>query len=411
LKYAINDFYRVLILMLNKMKLIPFKITLISIAILAALVSCNKTEDNPPQYLRGGNSLALADDGNLIVAGYTSITNKGYDAVLLLANSSNGDTIWSHNYGGSYSDAFYSVKKSNDGGIIATGFTNRASAGSPTMVVVITDANGKVIKSKSYGGSYYSQGFCVMPNADSGYLVTGYIQKSTNADRDIYLVRINDSGDTLWTKTIGAKSTDPYDTVNDAAYSVIPAPDGGYFLTGSLNGYNQNGGKIFLMKVSATGDSLWTRTFGVGIGFSLTNTQDGGVAIAGTLTEGATQDIFLLKTDTAGTLLWSKAFIGNGYEYGATMVETSDGGFGITGITDSKGSGYQDVYLIRTDAIGGIIWDKTYGGGDIDQGFGLIELGAGEFSITGLSNTGGSFIFLNRTSADGTQVWQKNIQY
>jgi hypothetical protein len=392
------------------MNLNPFKIIISSVAILAILASCTKEEETPQQYQRGGNCLALADDGNLIIAGYNTTTSKGYDATLVLADPTNGDTIWSRRYGGSYSDAFYSVIKSNDAGIIATGFSNRASAGSPSMVVVITDANGKLIKSKTYGGTYYSQGFCVQAAADSGYVVAGYIQKSSNNDRDIYLVRINDSGDTLWTRTIGAKSSDAYDTVNDAAYSIIPAPGGGYYLTGSLNGYNQNGGKVFLMKVSASGDSLWARTYGTGIGYSLTITQDGGVAINGTLEQGTNTDIFLMKTDTAGNMLWNKVFIGSGYEYGATMVETSDGGFAITGITDSKGAGYQDVYLIKANSSGDKVWDQTYGGSDIDQGYGLIELGTGELSITGLSNSGGSYIFLNRTSADGTQIWQKNIQ-
>jgi hypothetical protein len=393
------------------MNLKPFKIILISFSLLAVAASCNKAVDTPQQYLRGGNSIAIADDGNLIIAGYNSTASRGYDATLILANPTNGDTIWSRKFGGAYSDAFYCVRKSNDGGIIATGFTNRANAASPAMVVVITDADGKLVKSKSYGGSSYSQGFGVLPIADTGYLITGYIQKSTNDDRDIYLVRIDDSGDTLWTNSIGAKSINAFDTVNDAAYSAIAAADGGFFLTGSLNGYNQNGGQIFLMKVSAKGDSLWTRTFGIGIGYSLTGTMDGGIAIGGTLQEGSNSDIFLLKTDTAGNLIWSKVYIGSGYEYGATMIETADGsGFAITGITDSKGAGSQDVYLIRTNTTGDIIWDKTYGGTDVDQGFGLIELGAGEFSITGLSNSGGSFIFLNRTSSDGTQQWQKNIQ-
>jgi len=392
------------------MKIQLLKLTLLSFTFLAAIASCNKVQDSTPQFMRCGNSLMLTDNGNLVIAGYNSSTTNGYDATLVMADASTGDTIWSKKFGNPYSDAFYSVKRSNTGGIIATGFSNRANASSPSMLVVITDASGKAIKTKTYGSTAYSQGLNVLPINDTGYLVAGYIQKTSTTDRDIYLVKINNAGDTLWTKSYGSKSTNPNDSVNDAAYGVIKSPDGGYFLTGSLNGYNNYDGRIFLMKVSSTGKELWTKTFNLGIGFSITLTKDNGVAISGSLQEGSSQDIFLLKTDTTGKLLWTKTFGGSGFEYGTNMIETSDGGFAISGITDSQGYGMQDVYLIRTNSSGATSWEKTYGGADNDQGFGLVEMPDFGFSVTGLSNSGGSYIFLNRTSSDGTQGWVKYIQ-
>ncbi len=395
-----------------------FKIALLASSFLAVMASCTKTVDTPPQFLRSGNSLVIANSGtvtgNLIIAGYNTSTSKGYDAALIMANPSNGDTIWTKTYGNSYSDAFYSVANSNDGGFIATGFTNRASASSPAMLLVITDVAGKAIKTKTYGGSAYSQGFNVLPVVDSGYLISGFIQKSSTSDRDIYLVRINDTGDTLWTKSFGAKGVDQYDSINDAAYAAIEAPGGGYFITGSLHGYTQSGGKIFLMKISSAGKEIWTKTYNIGIGYSLTLTSDNGIAISGSLQEGSSQDIFLLKTDTAGTLQWGKTFGGGGFDYGSSMIETSDGGFAITGITDShsQGHGNQDVYLIKTNSTGDKQWDKAYGGSDNDQGFGLVQMpDNNDFCVTGLSNSGGSFIFLNRSSSgDGTQGWVKYIE-
>lgn len=395
------------------------KTVLLSISLLVVVTACKKIEDVPQQFMRGGNSLILNGD-NLIIAGYNSSSTKGYEATLISAKASNGDTNWKKTYGGTYSEAFFSVAKSKAGGYIASGFSNRVSAGSPSMFVVITDAAGKELYSLSYGGtSNYSQGFSVLPNADSGYLVAGYIQKSGSYDRDIYLVRINDVGKVIWEKSIGAKSSDPYASVNEAAYGVITAPGGGYFLTGSVNGgYNSGGGKIFLMKVSSTGDSLWTKTFGNGFGYSLTLTHpggiaDGGIAISGSILEGTNQDAFLLKTDTTktGNLFpsWSKiqTFGGSGYEYGASMVETSTGDFAVTGISDDgSGHGSQDVYLIHTDANGILKGDlKYFGGAGDEQGYGLMLMPDNGFSITGLSNTDGSYIFMNRVKDDGTQYW------
>lgn len=392
------------------MKTRLFNLAVLSLSLLVVLVSCNKEQDVTEQYMRGGNSLVLAPDGNLVIAGYTSSTSKGYEAILVKANASNGDTLWTKKFGNPYSDAFYSIKNAHKGGFIAAGFSNRANGSSPSMLVIITDANGNAVKTKTYAGSAYSQAFGVEPAADSGYLVAGYIQKTSTSDRDIYLLKINNAGDTLWTSSIGAKSANPNDSVNDAAYAIVAAPGGGYFITGTLNGYTSYGGRIFLMKVSSTGHQLWTKTYAMGIGFSLTLTRDNGLAISGSLQEGSSQDIILIKTDAEGNLLWKKTFGSAGYEYGAAMVETSDGGFAITGVTDGKGSGLEDVYLIRTNSSGDSQWEKTYGGADVDQGFGLVKMPDNGFCVTGLSNTDGSYIFLNRTSGDGSQGWVKYIK-
>jgi hypothetical protein len=391
------------------MKIRILKLAFLTFSILTVLTSCNnKAIDVTPQFLRCGNSLVLAKNGNLVIAGYNSSSSSGYDAMLMMRKA-DGDTAsaWTKSFGGTYADAFFCVKNSNEGGFIAAGFTNKANIGSPAVFVVITEVNGKLKKTKSYQYAAASQGFSVISaNSDSGYLIAGVVQKSSNSDHDIYLVRIKESGDTLWTKRLGARSTSQYDMVNDAAYSVIaaPAPDLGYYITGSLNGYSQSGGKIFLMKVSSKGDSLWTKTYGTGIGYSMTLTRDNGIAISGSLQEGTSQDIFLLKTDLDGNRIWSNSYGGSGFEYGANMIETTDGGFAITGITDSKGYGLQDVCLILTNSLGIGSWDqaKTYGKTDNDQGFGLVEMPDKGFCITGLSNSGGSYIFLNRVQSDGT---------
>lgn len=387
------------------------------IPILAVLTSCNnKVSDSTPQYLRGGNSL-LADGGNLIIAGYTSTSTRGFQATLVSFDPSvKGDTNWTHTYGGSYSDAFFCVKKSKDG-YIATGFSNAANGGAPSMLVVFTDNTGKQLKALTYGGSANTQGISLVQNADSGYLVAGFIQKS-GSDRDAYLVRLkNDKGDTLWTKTIGAKG-DPHSAVNDAAYGVIAAPGGGYFITGALNsGYNMEGSKIFLMKISAAGKNVWAepKVYGSGFGYSLTLTRDGGVAISGSTINGSNQDVFLVKTDTAGNLFpgWAGpiSYGGSGFEYGASMIETSDGGFAVTGITETVTNGLQDVYLVRTSSLGVKTYEKNFGESDNEQGYGLIQSGT-DFYITGLSNTGGSYIYLNKVDMNGGQVagWPKLIQ-
>jgi hypothetical protein len=389
-----------------KMKLISSAFFLVIITFFAS--SCDKEEDVPEEYLRSGNNLILSTDGNLIIAGYNTGTSSGYDATILKMSSSTGDTLWSKKYGGSYADAFFSIKKSNTGGYIAAGFSNLGASNSPNTYVVITEADGKQVSATKYGSLGHSQGFCILPhsNADSGYLVAGYVLKTGRADRDLYLLRISNTGQKLWEKSIGAIGTNSEDAVNDAAYGIVAAADSGYYITGSLNGYSSCCGKIFLMKVSKNGDSLWTKTYAAGIGYSLTLTSDGGVAIGGSNQETSNYDMIIIKTDANGEVIWSQNYGGQAYEYGASMIETANGGFAITGITNSTGAGYDDMYLVRADATGKMLWDKTYGGSNVDQGFGIVQHPDESFSISGLSNSDGSFIYLNHVDNKGIELWQ-----
>lgn len=387
---------------MNRLNILKISIAFVVVLLLAAC----KPEEIPEEYMRSANSIALTDDNNLIVAGYNTTTNSGYDAYLLKVNSSSGDTLWSRSFGGVYSDAFFCVKNANKSGFIATGFSNQASGASPRLFVVITDNSGIPVKSTLYGGSNSSQGFYVLPHAnpDSGYLVAGYIQRTDRVNRDIYLVRINNDGTVMWEKSYGPSSGLVNDTTYDAAYSIAAAPGGGYYVTGSIKGYYSGGGKIFLMKVSAKGDSLGTTTYGYGIGYSVIS-SDGKIAVGGTSQETSNSEIFILKTDTARTQLWKKiVYPLSGYEFGATMIQTSDGGYVVTGITNSKGFGNDDVYLLKTDGDGGYKWDNYFGESNVDQGYGLVQNSNGEFFLAGLSNSGGSFIYVTKVNSEGKQM-------
>ena len=298
-------------------------IAIILVVLSVTIYSCKK-DTQPEFYLRGGNSLLQASESNLLIAGYNTVASKGFDATLI-STDMQGNVLKSSTYGGINMDAFYSVCKCRNGGFVATGFSNSTSYGSPHMMVVLADADLGQTAMKTYGSSDESQGFSVIPSADSGYLVAGYILKPASDNRDIYLVRINNTGNTIWEKRYGANSTKISDTINDEAYSIISAPDGGYFLTGSLQGYTSCCCKIFLMKIAANGDSLWTKTYDHGIGYSLTLTSDGGIAISGSVQQTSNSDIILIKTTLEGVKLWSKTFAMAGYDYCAKLVQSTYG--------------------------------------------------------------------------------------
>lgn len=391
------------------MKKINLSLLSILFGVVAFLPSC-KEEEIQEMYLRGGNSIIQSDDGNLVIAGYNSASQNGYEATLVKTDL-NGEVIWSNNFGGTNSDGFFKVENAHNGGIIACGFSFTNSSGAPTMLAVLTNSSGTKEWIKTYASGYYSQAFSLVKQADSGYVLAGYIQKNTTSDRDIYIVRINNEGKEIWSRQYGAKTATPQDTLYDEAYNIVAAPGGGYFITGSINGYRNCCGKVFLMKIAENGDSLWTKIYKYGIGYSIVSNPDGGAVIGGTIQETDNNDLMLIRTDAQGNNAVIKRYSESGYEFGSSLIHTSDGGYAMTGITNSKGAGNQDVILLKVKSdleLDGTM--RTYGEQGLEQGFGLVQLSDGGFCMTGLSNSGGSFIFLNRTSADGTQQWVKKIK-
>ena len=129
----------------------------------------------------------------------------------------------------------------------------------------------------------------------------------------------------------------------DLGYSVQPTSDGGYIITGSTESYGNGDADVYLVKTDANGDSLWTKTFGGAsqdYGSSLQLTSDGGYIIAGRTTYGnGDKDVYLIKTDANGDSLWTKTYGGSSVDFGFLCTQTTDGGYIITGATESFGNG------------------------------------------------------------------------
>ncbi len=153
--------------------------------------------------------------------------------------------------------------------------------------------------------------------------------------------------DTLWTKTYGG-------TGFDDGYSVQETSDGGYIVAGNTESFGAGGCDIYLIKTEADGDTMWTKTYGEGGDYdwliSVQPTSDSGYIVAGfTDSQGAgSADVWLIKTDSNGDTLWTKTYGGDAADYGYSVQQTSDGGYIVAGSTESAGSGNGDAWLIKT---------------------------------------------------------------
>jgi len=293
-----------------------------------------------------GNSVQQTSDGGYIVAGTTRSFGNGWQVYLVKTNAS-GDTLWTRTYGGAGDDWGYSVKQTSDSGYVIAGHTTSFGNGDQVYLIK-TDASGDTLWTRNYGGAGDDYGFSVQQTQDGGYIVAGGYDYF-GSDPQFYLVKTNASGVTLWTMTYGG-------TGGDMGHSVQQTQDGGYIVAGTTASFG-NSYQFYLVKTNAFGDTLWTRTNGRAggeWGRSIQQTQDGGYIVAGHSTSfGNGLQAYLIKTNATGDTLWTRVYGGTGDDYGYSVQQTLGGGYIIAGATTSFTNGFQ-VYLIKTDGNGNV---------------------------------------------------------
>jgi len=205
---------------------------------------------------------------------------------------------------------------------------------------------------KVYGGQNDEIGYSVQQTTDSGYVTAGYTWSYGAGGRDLYLIKSNAQGDTIWTRTYGG-------ALDDYGTAAQQTADGGYVIAGYTWSYGAGGADAYLVKADADGDTLWTRTYGgrdFDGGYAVRQTTDGGFVVAGsTNCVGAGScDAYLIKTNAQGDTLWTRTYGGPNADKAYAVRQTSDGGYVIAGFAGSFGAGNCDVYLIKSDANGSV---------------------------------------------------------
>ncbi len=338
-----------------------------------------------------GRSVLQTTDGGYIIAGWTQSFGAGSSDVYLVKTDASGDTLWTRTYGGTARDRGYSVAQTTDSGYVITGYTNSFGAGSSDVYVVKTAATGDTMWTRTYGGSYDDYGHSVAQTTDGGYVIAGETWSFGAGSHDFWLIKTDAFGDTMWTRTFGG-------TLWDKGYSVAQTADGGYVIAGLTMSFAAGLFDVYLVKTDASGDTIWTRTYGgdsSDTGRSVLQTGDGGYVITGcTNSFGVDGDnVWLIKTDASGDTMWTRTYGGVDEDYGYSMAQTADGGYVITGRTYSFGAGRADVWLIKTDAFGDTMWTRTFGGTGDDCGESVRQ------------TTDGGYIIAGYTWSFGAELW------
>lgn len=293
---------------------------------------------------------------------------------------------------------------------------------------------------KSFGGNGVEYGQSIIKTSDGGYILAGSSSSTnipsviTHGGRDYFLVKINSIGVIVWQKFYGG-SNDEY------LYDVKETPDGGYILAGYTN---SNNGEVtgshgladyWIVKTKQNGDIVWQKTFGgssVDLANSVALTDDGGYIVSGytysnngDITNNyGSNDYWVIKLDGLGNKVWQKSYGGSGDEFPYSIIVSSDGNYIIAGSSTSTSglvtgnNGNSDYWILKINKTGDLVWQKSYGGSDLDVANSIVQVAEGGYIIAGLSmssngdvteNKGLGDIWITKITESGVLEWQKSL--
>ena len=305
------------------------------------------------------------NNGDFLLLGSTFSYGSGdYDVYLVRVDSA-GKEVWSRTYGGTGADYGYDITPTSDNGFVIVGSTCSFGSGKHDFYLLKIDNNGAVVWSKTYGGPQDDDGASVRLTADGGFIICG-TTSSFGSGTDLYLIKTDSLGDSSWTKTYGGSA-------GESGSAVRVLSDGGYVMVGSTGSYGSGYSSIYLIRTNSTGDTLWTTTYGgnrADFGYGIEITGDRGYIVVGATAPSGESfyDAYLVKADSLGRLEWNTTYGGLNEDRGYSVAPTSDGGYIMAGTTEVDGSRKIDIYMVKTDGGGDIEWDSTYGGAESDYG-------------------------------------------
>lgn len=340
------------------------------------------------------NAMIKTADNGYIMAGYTSY--NGYNAYVVKTDS-NGLVRWTKTYDGGKIESAYDIASTDDGGYIMTGYaqTGNPPTGNRAMLLKI-DSGGSILWTKNYGLNYEG-GNSVIQTSDKGYFVTGYTGSSSSSSH-FYIFKTDSAGSLQWTKKLNGGGCCGN---GGSGVQAIKSSDENTIVMGQEYYSLANNTPLYLAKYGTVSTPIWETYFfspsgGTLGGNSIKQTSDKGFIIAGQLIGGA----FLLKVDSMGASQWINKYAWNNCG-ASSVIETADGGFAFTGNKYST----RNIFLCKTNSAGSLQWSMAYG--DTTKytsiSVSLVQNADKGFTIAGKAsyNTNNSDFYLIKTDSLG----------
>jgi len=307
------------------------------------------------------------------------------------------------------SNTLSDLVQTSDGGYVIGGTCDVLINQNNDFQFIKTDASGNVLWTKTVGGAGIDWGYSLIQSSDKGLVMVGYTKSFGMGNDDVYVVKLDSIGNTLWTRTIGG-------TQNEVGTSIVQTLDGGYVIAGNTKSYGAGNNDTYIIKLDAAGNLAWTKTIGGPgndsflLGTSIIQTSDSGYAVAGCAQfDSQGLDLYLIKLNQNGNLVWTKSVGGSAVEEPAEIVETSDKSYVIAGRTGSFGA--SELYLVKFNSTGSLIWTKTYNPGGLSTCSGMCKTDDQGFVLIGKTNVFGGYYdaYMIKVDSVGSFQWSRGI--
>jgi len=316
-------------------------------------------------------------------------------------------------FGGPFNDVGYTVCSTINGGFLIAGKTRVTATIGEDILIISVGQNGNKRWQNEIGWNRHDVVRSVLPVND-GYIMGGDVWEYGPVLLDICLMKIDLQGNLIWRKLYGTNN-------RDLGFDVIQSNDGGFYVMGHTRGY-ENSGDILLIKTNEIGEEVWRKTYGGEFddyAHKLIQNEDGTILMFGSKGsfyndihanfKNHDSDLFLIKTDEQGELIWEKSIGGTEHEFGYSFATSQQDGLYLFGSSQSFGNGSFDMFLVETDDQGDVLWQKTYGGVDYDQGVSIAKNCCQELFLLGTTKSYGTDnsadLYLIKTDKVGNELW------
>lgn len=320
--------------------------------------------------------------------------------------TASSSTMWSKTYGGLDNDRAFSIIQTADGGYAVVGTSlSYSTTGYVNALLLVTDVNGELLWNTTYSGLGATYPCAFIQTSDGGYALAGYSYDLGNAG-SLYpwLAKTDNAGNLQWNRT--------YTDLGSLIFNLVQTVDGGYALVGYIT-HSEEVVSAWLAKTDAYGNVTWSQEYGTSGDnelYAVLQNSDEGYTLAGYTTSAGEgkEDFWLIQTDSAGNMRWSQTYGTPEYDMFNSLIRTADGGYALVGYSNASGVS-EDYLLIKTNSLGEIQWNQTYGDSTIDEAFSGIQTTDGGYALTGVTVTsdGRGNAWLVKTNSEGNMVWNQ----
>ncbi len=346
-------------------------------------------------------SVIQTKSGDYVLAGATSSFGNGKTDVLVVRVDEQGNELWKKHLGGTHFDWANSITETRAGNFIVAGYSQDEKTKTQNAWVFLLDQSGRGIWSHKYGGEKADEAKTVIQTSDGGFAVAGFSHSYGKGKSDVWLLRLNASGEEIWQKTYGGSEI-------ERAYAIQETDEGDFIMAGFTQSFGNGKADILVLKVNKNGKGIWKKNYGGKENEaveSLAITQDGDIMLAGWSASGSQGELegIIMRLDKKGNPRWKKSY-GQAGNDSFHAIKKIDDGFALVGTTSNTGDDAAQIWLMKIDKEGEMIWQKRSSGEEHDYGYGLALASDRGFVVAGSTNSyskGGSDMLLIKTDEYG----------